>query len=211
MVRKTVFTRDDVIAAGVAVLAQEGLGGLSARRVAEEMGASTAPVYSNFANMEELAVAVKREVTDQLLTYTTRAFTDNAFLNIGVGILEFAREKPKLYGAIFMQEANTCEAGPRVMAQLAERMASLPGLRDLPLGERLMLLHQMGVFTHGLAARICSGLAENHTFDDLVILLADAGEAMINRAQSGPERSGEQLALIQTLIDHNQKDTEGHG
>lgn len=210
MVRKTLFTREDVIAAGVAVLALDGLGGLSARRVAEEMGASTAPVYSNFANMEEFSIAVKREVTDQLLAYTTRAFTDNAFLNIGVGILEFAREKPKLYSAIFMQDATACKAGPRVMAQLAGRMATLPGLVALPLGERLLLLHQLGVFTHGLAVRICNGLADDTTITDLIILLREAGDAMIQHALSGPERSAEQAALIRTFIDHYTKETEGH-
>jgi AcrR family transcriptional regulator len=210
MVRKTVFTRDDVISAGMAVIEQDGLAGLSARRVAEELGASTAPVYSNFANMEQLAVAVKQAVTDLLLDFTTRHFTDDAFLNIGIGILEFARQKPSLYGAIFMQDTTQCQAGPRVMARLTERMASLDGLSELPESERVMLLHQMGIFTHGLAVRICSGLTEGYSFEDLVILLKDAGEAMTCHALSRPERNAEQQALIQALIAYNTKDKPGN-
>ena len=89
-------------------------------------------------------------------------------------------------------------------------MASLPDLGELPVAERVMLLHQMGVFTHGLAVRICSGLAEHHTFTDLIVLLKDAGEAMIGHAVSEPVRSAEQTALIQSLIDHNTKEIEGH-
>jgi len=210
MVRKTVFTRQDVVLAGMTVIAAEGLTGLSARRVAEQLGASTAPVYSNFANMDELAVAVKQAVTEEMLEFTTRRFTDDEFLNIGIGVLEYARQKPTLYGSIFLQDANQCEAGPRVLSHLAERMASLDGLGGLPLPERLMLLHQMAIFTHGLAVQVCTGLAEHHTFDDLILFLQDAGEAMTRHALSRPERSAAQVALMQSLIDFNARDNEGN-
>jgi len=210
MVRKTVFSRMDVVAAGVTVVEKDGLNGLSARRVAEDLGASTAPVYSNFANMDELAEAVKQTVTAQLLEFTTRQFTDDEFRNIGIGVLEFARQKPSLYSAIFMQDSGQCEAGCQVMATLAERMGSLDGLGELPLGERLMLLHQMAIFTHGLAVQISTGLAENHTFADLVLFLEDAGEAMIRHALSRPQRSPEQMKLINNLVDQNAKDSQGN-
>jgi AcrR family transcriptional regulator len=206
MVRKTVFSREDVVAAAVAVVAQDGLGGLSARRIAEELGSSTAPVYSNFANMETLAAAVKQEVSEQLLACTEVAYSDNAFLNFGIGVLEFAREKPGLYSAVFMQAASRCEAGPRVMARLAERMAGLEGLADLPAGERVLLLHQMAIFTHGLAVQICAGLAEHLTFADLISFMQDAGETFTSRAQTCPVRTPEQLALIRKIMAANAKD-----
>ncbi len=211
MVRKTIFTLEDVVSAGVSVVEKDGLGALSARRVAEELGASTAPVYSNFANMDQLAVAVKQEVTEELLEFTTRHFTEDNFLNIGIGVLEFARQKPSLYGAIFMQDCEECDAGPRVMGQLAERMVSLEELGDLPGEERLMLLHQLAIFTHGLAVQICTGLADRHTFEDLIIFLQEAGEAMTSYALSRPERSPEQMTLMRTLVDQNAKENQGNG
>jgi AcrR family transcriptional regulator len=109
MVRKTVFTSEDVIKAGLAVMDQDGVEHLSARRVAEEMGASTAPVYSNFANMDDLVVAVKKAAVELLLELTIEKHTDNAFLNMGVGVLEFARRHPLLYSALFLH-AGTPEA-----------------------------------------------------------------------------------------------------
>ena len=210
MVRKTVFTRDDIIEAGVAVVEKEGLSSLSARRVADELGASTAPVYSNFTNMDELAIAVKEAVSDDLLEFTLRQYTDNGFLNIGIGVLKFAVQKPNLYGAVFMQDSSNCEAGPRIMAKLAERMASLGDLGELPESERFMLLHQMGIFTHGLAVQICTGLMEHYTFEDLVLFLGDAGEGMTRHALSRPERSPEEMALMKFLVDHNRKKEAGN-
>ncbi len=210
MVRKTVFSREDVVAAGVAVIAKDGLTGLSARRVAEEMGASTAPVYSNFANMDELAIAVKMAVTDQILEFTARRFTDDEFLNLGIGVLEFARQQPGLYSAVFMQPTEKCEAGPRLMAALAKRMASLESLSELPESERVMLLHVMGIFTHGLAVQISTGLAEPLTFEDFILFLEEAGEAMIRHALSRPKRTAEQTTLMQSLMDINLKEYGAH-
>ncbi len=208
MVRKTVFTREDIVAAGVTVVEREGLTGLSARRLADEIGSSTAPVYSNFANMDEVAIAVKQSVTDQLLEFTTRGFTENPFRNMGIGILEFARQKPSLYAAVFMQDTQRCEAGSVLMSKLSERMGQLEDLGSLPLTERLMLLHQMAIFTHGLAVQICTGLADHHEFEDLVILLDDAGQGMTKHALSRPERNAAQLQMMQNLIEHNSKEEQ---
>ncbi|MCB1183346.1 TetR family transcriptional regulator [bacterium] len=208
MVRKQVFSREDVIRAGKAVVARDGMGALSARRVADELGASTAPVYSNFANMEELGIAVRRAVTEEIFEFTTRRFTDDPFLNMGVGVLEFARQQPGLYSAVFMQEATKCEAGPELMGRLAERMAGLAGLGALSPGERALLLQQVAIFTHGLAVHIVSGLAEDMSFDDLLVFLADAGRAMTDRALSRPAREPAAEALMERLVNRQQKEDD---
>ncbi len=203
MVRKTVFSGDDVVGAALQVVESGGLENLTARNVAQELGSSTAPVYSNFASMDELALAVRKAVTDELLAFTSRDFTDNAFLNIGIGVLEFARAKPKLYAAIFMNEIGECRAGPRVMASLGERMAALDELADLTEGERLLLLHQMAIFTHGLAVQICTGLAVHFTFADLILFLEVAGDGLVSYALSRPPRTPPELKLMSKLSAFN--------
>ena len=76
MARKTTFTREDVVAAALRVIDQEGLGALSARRVAEAMKASTAPVYSNFANMDELLAVVMDAAATSVLEYCRRPWSE---------------------------------------------------------------------------------------------------------------------------------------
>ena len=142
MVRKTVFTKEDVITAGLAVVDKDGVESLSARRVAEEMGASTAPVYSNFANMEDLTREVKMAAVEVLVQSTLEKHTDNEFLNMGVGVLDFARQHPQLYSALFLQANDDCLAGPGVMSQMLERMAVLPDLAVLKPVERIILLRK---------------------------------------------------------------------
>ena len=201
MVRKATFTRDDVVRAALSVVEQTSLDALSARRVADEMGASTAPVYSNFASMEALKAELKETIAAQLLECTHIRSTENEFLNMGLGVLEFARSHPGLYCAIFMASAAEDTVARRVMADMLGRMARVPELAPLPAVERLILLRKMAIFTHGLAAQLCAGLAESYSWEELELLLAEVGHAMVLDAVGRGERSAEEIALLGTLCD----------
>lgn len=194
--RKPVFSKDDVIAAGLAVVRADGLAQLSARRVADRLGASTAPVYSNFATMDELAEAVKRAAVRELVAMTRRQRTGNRFLDMGVGVLGFVWEWPRLYAALFLAPADGYDPGVDLMAELTRAMASLPELEPLPLSERIVVLKKLAIFTHGLATEICQGCAEHCSLDALVVLLSEVGRAVVADARAGHPRSDADTALL---------------
>lgn len=58
MVRAEVATREQLIDTAARILAADGLGGLSTRRLAGELGVSTMVVYTRFGSMPELLEAV---------------------------------------------------------------------------------------------------------------------------------------------------------
>ena len=116
MVRRNLYQREDVVAAAVSVVREDGFAQLSARRVAERLGASTAPVYSNFANMDELAQAVKLAIADLVVAETEVCRSGEPFLDMGIGVLAFARSHPGLYAAVFMPGADEAEAGYDIAA-----------------------------------------------------------------------------------------------
>lgn len=194
--RKPVFSKDDVIAAGLAVVRADGLAQLSARRVADRLGASTAPVYSNFATMDELAEAVKRAAVRELVAMTRRQRTGNRFLDMGVGVLGFVWEWPRLYAALFLAPADGYDPGVDLMAELTRAMASLPELEPLPLSERIVVLKKLAIFTHGLATEICQGCAEHCSLDALVVLLSEVGRAVVADARAGHPRSDRETDLL---------------
>lgn len=201
MVRKTVFSREDVIKAGLAVMEKDGVETLSARRVAEEMGASTAPVYSNFTNMDDLTREVKLAAVDVLLALTLEKHTDNEFLNMGVGVLEFARQHPRLYSALFLQANDDCVAGPGVMAEMLERMAVQPDLEILQPVERIILLRKVSLFTHGLATQICNGLPPGIQWSEVLAMLDEVGAAILTDAVARSPRSAEDLDRLGSLCE----------
>ena len=178
---------------------RDGLDQLSARRVANELGASTAPVYSNFATMAELAVAAKQAAVRELLALTRRDHTGNAFLNMGVGVLTFAWAWPRLYADLFLAPAADYDPGPDLMEELVGVMAELPELEPLPLDERIVVLKKLAIFTHGLATEICHGCQERCELETLVVLLREVGRAVVADARQGHPRSAGDAELLADL------------
>jgi AcrR family transcriptional regulator len=201
--RKPHFSREDVVAAGLAVVGREGLGQLTARRVAEELGSSTAPVYSNFANMDELADEVKRTAVRDLLAATRRRFTDDAFLNIGLGVLRFVWERPAVYAALFLERSTGYDPGPDFMDALVAAMARLPQLDPLPMAERVIVLKKLALFTHGLATEICQGCQEPCTLAVMEAMMREVGDAVLEHARGGIERDPETTRRLAAFWEGN--------
>ena len=55
---KIKVTKDDIISAAVEIIRSKGAQAINARAVAAELNCSTQPVYSNFATIDELRLAV---------------------------------------------------------------------------------------------------------------------------------------------------------
>jgi AcrR family transcriptional regulator len=181
-------SRTDIILAGLSVIAKEGTAALTARRVATELGVSTAPVYRNFDSMEDLAAAIMERARDQLLEYSTRPFTDRPFLNMGTGIAVFAREHPRLYRALFLESDQFESIVDEFLERLTEGMKSDSRFQKMPRARRAVLLHRMWTYTHGLASLIAIGLVDDTS--DLAIIgsLNAVGRAVI---RSTLEEDGE--------------------
>jgi len=197
MVRSAQFSRDDVAQAAFLVVRKDGLGNLSARRVAQELGSSTAPVYSNFASMDELEAAVFAMAADKLLKFATQGPTDNPFLNMGIGVLRYAWECPRWYMAFSTNQEYGQPHLQKVVGDLLEIMAEIPQLADLSLLERKLLLRKMGIFTHGLALEICTGDVEFQTMEDFFQVLEEVGGALTADAvqrHPRPDRDLERMA-----------------
>jgi AcrR family transcriptional regulator len=159
MARKTTFTRDDVVAAALGVLEAGGVAAITARRVADAMGASTAPVYSNFANMDEVIDAVICEVgVAKVLDYCRRPWTDDLFLSMGVGFIRFAMDHPQLFRAMYLDHARSCAGDSSVEDRLLDAFAEHPVLRTLPRDHQEELLFQISIYTLGIATTLVTGL-----------------------------------------------------
>lgn len=178
----TTFSEIDIIQSAIEVVRNEGLAGMSARKVADRLGSSTAPVYHVFRSMEALTEAVLRQIKDMALQRMHVAYTDRHFLNIGMGFAIFAREEPGLFRAFHLENRTHREFVDELFADLRESMLNDPRFSDMPEEDRGALLAKMWTFTLGLSLQICcEGLtdpSDDFIRDTLVetgtIIIADA-------------------------------------
>lgn len=206
--RKPVYTREDVAAAGLAVVRAEGLGQLTARRVADELASSTAPVYSNFANMEELEEAVLRRAVRELFGLMREKHTEDEFLNMGIGVLKFATREPQLYSALFFEGHGDNDPGSELFAQLVEVMQGMDTLDPLPMPERILMLKKMAIFTTGMATMLCRTCHGDCDEELHILLMREVGEAVFEHASGGVERAPADARRMATMLDEIQAELE---
>jgi AcrR family transcriptional regulator len=187
---RTVYTREDIEAAALALVAEQGLEALSARAVARRMGCSTAPVYSQFRSMDDLARAVLLRAKARLQGHATATYTGRVFLDMGVGIVSFARDHAPLFRALFLEGDDYRDLIEEFHEEMLGRMADDPALRSLSRAQREALLSRMATFTHGLAAMVCAGLAASTDQEAIVAALSDVGRAVVGAALA--EAAGDQ-------------------
>ncbi len=183
--RELTFDKESVLTAAVDLVRAEGWNRLTARAVAERLNSSVAPVYSTFGSMETLEREILEEARRRLHERTSVPYTDNAFLNIGVGVVVFAREEGHLFRALFHTRHNHPEIVAKVDASILERMKADPALRRLPDPALERLLHYLGTYTFGLAALIVYGHQEDPSTENIIRLLKNAGNMMIFGEFSG--------------------------
>lgn len=196
MVRKQVFNAEDIVRAGFEVVDAGGWEQLTARNVAEALGSSTAPVYSNFASMGELSRAVVEGAVARFVAETRKPRSEDPFLNIGLGVLEFAWGHPHWYEALFRGKEQEEDQDLAVLEGMVEAMAGMPQFAGLSQPERTILLKKMAIFTHGMALEICARQEAGPGREEMELLLTEVGAALVEDALRRPRRSDEEIELL---------------
>ena len=176
---KIKYTKNEVIEAAVSIVDENGLSSLTARRVADKLGASTGPVYHHFATMDGLALEVIRRTQSSLLEYASRPYTERVFLNMGTGIAMFACEHRLLYRALMLEGDSYSDVVREFLDILESELTKDSRFVSLSESERHVLLRKMWTFTHGLASLICVGLVKNCNQDYVIKTLLDVGTDII--------------------------------
>jgi len=179
---KETYTRQDILRAAFRIAQEQGLHALTARKVAERLQCSTAPVYSHFESMHELEREVIRKARDLLYEYATRPYTDRVFLNMGTGIVLFARDQSELFRALFLERRIFGDILSEFRHDLLERMKAEKRFADMSAAERDALLDTMWIFTHGYAALICVGLIEETNQEQIIEKLNKVGKVIVAAA-----------------------------
>jgi AcrR family transcriptional regulator len=184
---KTRYTKKDVINAAFEIVSSDGIGGLTARKVAELLGSSTAPVYSCFKTMNQLEREVVRKAEKLIFKYSTTAYTDRVFLNMGVGYAVFARDHRRLFRAIFLERSDYRDIVHEFLDSLGKELVKDPRFTKMRRKDREALLEKMWIFTHGLATLICVGLFDNMSNTKIERTLDNMGAVVIGAALSGKQ------------------------
>ncbi|MGN1338946.1 MAG: TetR family transcriptional regulator [Oscillospiraceae bacterium] len=195
---KAKYTREEIVAIALDLVAARGIEALNARNLAAAMGTSTRPLFTAFRNMGELVAEVTAAAMERFNDYAlkTDGFTPQ-FKRVGMQMILFAAEQPKLFQLLFMRdvgdraalhpwksqpEDETTEAAAPAEAGSFDDLFNNLGVASrvcigyiqqdykLDHSEAEQLFRSVWVYTYGISSLIASGVCrynENEVSDML--------------------------------------------
>ena len=158
---------------------------LNARALAQKLGCSTQPVFSNYATMEALRADVITAGMERYHQYLAQSMGNGQYPPYkasGMGYIRFALEEKELFKLLFMRDRSG-----EVIGEDLEEVGPIIALIQEKTGmsfERSRLFHlEMWLYVHGIATM----LATNYlpwTMEDISAMLTDAFEGLRMRFEA---------------------------
>jgi AcrR family transcriptional regulator len=169
---KTKFCDQDIIGAAFQVLRKSGWGSVSARTIASELNASTTPIYTYLKSMKNLEDILLKETITLMEKYTQVETSSNPLVNIGTGVVLFARQEKELYKFINREQFMPFrfDSGILILESGFETVMKYPLFKNLSTRQIRQFLFTSWIFIHGLADLI------NKSFDAYIKKLTNETE-----------------------------------
>ena len=159
---KVKITKEDIINAAVDIVRSAGAQAINARTIAAVLNCSTQPVFSNFAAMEELRLAVVEKADAICGDYIRREIESGEFPDYkasGMAYIRFAKEEKELFKLLYMRD-RTNEITPQPNEFGDEIESIVQSKTGLSIEDAKLFHLEMWAYVHGIAAMVATGFAD---------------------------------------------------
>ena len=186
---KPKFTKEEIVAAALELVSEKGIEALTARELGVRLGSSARPIFTVFNSMEEVQEEVRAAALKRFESYAEKAMHYTpVFKQVGIQMMLFAMEEPKLYQLVYMSE----NAGATDFEGIVERLGDMAQLcvdviqRDYGLSENdaKALFEHVWIYTFGIGALCATGMCR-FSQDEIIQMLGQDFMAMLFYAKSG--------------------------
>ena len=154
---KVKATKEAIVDAAVQIVRQQGEQAINARALADAMNCSTQPIFSNFATMDELRLAVVAKADEMCNDYITREIATGQYPEYkasGMAYIRFAKEEKELFKLLYMRDRSRETTSLAMSDRLHNIVQTTTGLK----GQSADLFHlEMWAYVHGIATMFATG------------------------------------------------------
>lgn len=187
---KAKYTREQIVDAALEIVAQKGPLALTAKELGAALGTSTSPIFTFFSSMQEVQQAVRTAAMRRFEDYSRKSLPDGpAFKQIGLQMIRFAKEEPRLYQLCFMSGERSIQSFEDIYSRLGDlAQQSLTVIqKDYALSEdqARTLFEHVWIHTFGIGTLCATGMC-NFSLEQISTMLSQDFTAMMMllRAQS---------------------------
>ena len=186
---KPKFTKEEIVAAALELVSEKGIEALTARELGARLGSSARPIFTVFNSMEEVQVEVRAAALKRFESYAEKAMHYTpVFKQVGMQMILFAMEEPKLYQLVYMSE----NAGATDFEGITQQLGDVAQLcvdviqRDYGLSESdaKALFEHVWIYTFGIGALCATGMCR-FSQEEIIQMLGQDFMATLFYAKSG--------------------------
>ena len=186
---KTKFTKEQITKAALGVVSEKGAQALTAKELGAALGTSTTPIFTVFNSMQEVQDAVMLAAMERFEEYAHKAaHLGPVFKQVGMQMILFAKEEPKLYQLIFMSSISEAQTFDDIYARLGsvadECLDVLQKDYDLSKDNAKTLFEHVWIHTFGIGALCATGMCD-FSHEQIAEMLTQDFTAMMMLMQSG--------------------------
>lgn len=178
---KTKISSQEIINAAAELVRQQGDMGLNARALANTLGCSTQPIFSNFESMEQVrgkVIEYAASVYEGYIKNIAASGKYPAYKSSGMAYIAMAKEEKELFKLLFMRDRSFEPALlSRNIDPIIEIIQQATGM-SYEKAERFHL--EMWVVVHGIATMIATGYLD-WDMDMASGVLTDVYQGLIKR------------------------------
>ena len=159
---KVKVTKEDIIHTAVTIVRNSGAQAINARTVAAALNCSTQPVFSNFATMEELRLAVVEQADCLCQAYMRREMESGkypAYKASGMAYIRFAKEEKELFKLLYMRDRSG-EVIPEEAGLTGEMQTMVLNNTGLDETDAKLFHLEMWAYVHGIATMFATGFLD---------------------------------------------------
>ena len=186
---KAKFTKEQITKAALGVVSEKGVQALTAKELGAALGTSTTPIFTVFHSMQEVQDAVMLAAMERFEEYAHKAaHLGPVFKQIGMQMILFAKEEPKLYQLIFMSSISEAQTFDDIYAHLGsladECLNVLQKDYDLSKADAKTLFEHVWIHTFGIGALCATGMCD-FSHEQIAQMLTQDFTAMMMLMKSG--------------------------
>lgn len=186
---KAKFTKEQITKAALGVVSEKGAQALTAKELGAALGTSTTPIFTVFNSMQEVQDAVMLAAMERFEEYAHKAaHLGPVFKQVGMQMILFAKEEPKLYHLIFMSSIKEAQTFDDIYAHLGsvadECLDVLQKDYDLNKDNAKTLFEHVWIHTFGIGALCATGVCD-FSHEQIAEMLTQDFTAMMMLMKSG--------------------------
>lgn len=189
---KAKFTKEEIVAAGMEILREQGILAVTAREIGARLNSSARPIFTLFENMNEVLEEIEKSARKIYAEYIHRGLQQElAFRGVGEAYISFAIKEPKLFQLLFMKKLPDDMVLNNILPEIDDNyqaiIDSITNQFPVSYDDAVILYRHLWIYSHGIAT-LCATSMCSFSAKEISDMLTEVFKALLVERMAGKSK-----------------------